>query len=157
MLNVPKTRTEANAQSAKHYFTGKPCSKGHIAVRHITGTCAKCQQEANRRWEQRNPGEGSRRSLAWQKNNPERARLKSLKSKRKAMGIPKATRPLPAHCENCGTLLVKGRNVHLDHCHKTGKFRGWLCNRCNLGIGCLGDNIQGLRQAIEYLERVEYL
>ena len=45
--------------------------------------------------------------------------------------------------------------MHLDHCHITGKFRGWLCGKCNMGIGALGDSIQGLQRAIEYLKRAE--
>lgn len=41
----------------------------------------------------------------------------------------------------------------LDHCHVTGKFRGWICRNCNQGIGKLGDNIQGLQKAIIYLNK----
>jgi Recombination endonuclease VII len=25
--------------------------------------------------------------------------------------------------------------VSLDHCHKTGELRGWLCQMCNVGLG----------------------
>mgnify|MGYP004454902773 CR=1 FL=1 len=40
----------------------------------------------------------------------------------------------------------------LDHCHKTKKFRGWLCDFCNRGIGLLGDNKEGVKMATKYLE-----
>lgn len=42
---------------------------------------------------------------------------------------------------------------HVDHCHKTGYVRGLLCARCNLGLGKLGDNIEGLKKALAYLEK----
>jgi len=42
----------------------------------------------------------------------------------------------------------------LDHCHDTETFRGWLCDHCNLAIGLLGDNILGVKKALDYLERV---
>jgi hypothetical protein len=41
--------------------------------------------------------------------------------------------------------------VVLDHDRVTGKFRGWLCQECNSGLGKLGDDIAGLRRAIAYL------
>jgi hypothetical protein len=41
----------------------------------------------------------------------------------------------------------------LDHNHETGKFRGWLCDNCNTGIGKLGDTVEGLERAIAYLKR----
>lgn len=43
-------------------------------------------------------------------------------------------------------------NLSVDHCHKTGKVRGLLCNRCNRAIGFMEDNVQLLKNAIKYLE-----
>ena len=57
-------------------------------------------------------------------------------------------------CDLCGKR-PKNRNLCLDHCHKTGKFRGFLCNNCNRGLGLLGDNIRGLSKACQYLKRCE--
>ena len=50
-------------------------------------------------------------------------------------------------CDCCG----KTSKLVLDHDHNTGKFRGWLCHSCNIGIGHLGDNIPGLIRALAYL------
>ena len=40
--NLPKTRSEAKAQGATHYFTGEPCKHGHIAPRKTKGACTEC-------------------------------------------------------------------------------------------------------------------
>lgn len=52
--NLPKTRAEAQAAGATHYFTGEPCKHGHIAPRKTKGACIEClkvewQQSAERR------------------------------------------------------------------------------------------------------------
>lgn len=41
----------------------------------------------------------------------------------------------------------------VDHDHKTGKFRGLLCRRCNNGLGFFRDNIEFLQNAIKYLNK----
>lgn len=42
---LPRTLTEARASGSKHYFTGKPCSKGHIALRRTANqNCVECQK-----------------------------------------------------------------------------------------------------------------
>lgn len=42
-------------------------------------------------------------------------------------------------------------NLVIDHNHVSNKIRGVLCNRCNLGIGFLKENINNLLSAIKYL------
>ena len=38
----PATREEAKATGATHYYTGKPCKHGHIALRKTKGSCIEC-------------------------------------------------------------------------------------------------------------------
>lgn len=74
---------------------------------------------------------------------------------RKAQKLPCPTRPMPDLCENCEKPPNGKGCLHLDHDHKTGKFRGWLCSTCNTGLGKLGDSIEGLERAIGYLTRAK--
>ena len=53
-------------------------------------------------------------------------------------------------CDNCG----KTEELHVDHCHSTGKIRGILCRGCNHGLGQFEDSPEKLQGAIEYLARV---
>lgn len=57
-------------------------------------------------------------------------------------------------CACCRSIIKRGRfeRLAVDHCHTTGLARGLLCCNCNLGIGLLGDNLKGLKQALDYLE-----
>ena len=44
MSTIPKTRAEAKALGAKHYFTGQPCKHGHVALRETKGSCVECRR-----------------------------------------------------------------------------------------------------------------
>ena len=44
-MNYPDTRAEAKRTGVKYYFTGKPCSRGHIALRKTKGCCVECMKE----------------------------------------------------------------------------------------------------------------
>lgn len=46
----------------------------------------------------------------------------------------------------------KNKSLGVDHCHKTGKIRGLLCDKCNRGLGLFDDNIKLLEKAKKYLK-----
>jgi hypothetical protein len=56
-------------------------------------------------------------------------------------------------CDCCGKPMTHSGKfaMHFDHDHITEEFRGWLCKQCNVGIGNLGDDLEGLQRAIQYL------
>jgi hypothetical protein len=56
-----------------------------------------------------------------------------------------------SRCACCGAELTLKSPI--DHDHETGRVRGILCHNCNLGIGRLGDSIEGLERALAYLRK----
>ena len=52
---------------------------------------------------------------------------------------------------NCCKLCGSKYSLVIDHCHKTGKFRGIICNNCNWGLGCFKDSVEVLQKVIGYL------
>jgi hypothetical protein len=65
--------------------------------------------------------------------------------------LHKTAPPRPQACECCGK--VSDSPLVLDHDYETGKFRGWICAKCNLGLGRLGDTVESLLRAVEYLKK----
>jgi hypothetical protein len=58
-----------------------------------------------------------------------------------------AGRPKPTTCEVCGRTDV----IMFDHDHETGKFRGWLCKKCNSALGLAADSPEILEKLAVYV------
>ena len=75
---------------------------------------------------------------------------KVTRDAKKRCTVPKST-----HCDMCGRIenIIEQKNSRIvfDHDHKTGKFRGWICDSCNRGLSNLGDNLEGVEKARKYL------
>ena len=52
----------------------------------------------------------------------------------------------------CKVCLVKPkkRKLFVDHCHSTGEVRGLLCHKCNSALGFLQEDVDIMRNLIEY-------
>lgn len=74
------------------------------------------------------------------------------KESQELLELHKKAPPKPSVCDCCNKP-VEPDFMRLDHCHETLKIRGWLCNTCNGGIAFLGDNIEGLEEALAYMKR----
>ena len=78
---------------------------------------------------------------------------KNLKDLHIDRPIPSLLNPYPCDC--CKKSIFTTKTIQLDHCHETGKFRGWLCKECNISVGNLGDNVLGLVRALTYINKTE--
>jgi len=59
-------------------------------------------------------------------------------------------------CAICGkpeksTYRGKPRCLAVDHNHQTGELRGLLCNDCNIALGWFHDDIDVIKNSINYL------
>jgi hypothetical protein len=100
---------------------------------------------------------------AWKARDPDgfkayhvqKAREFALRRRLKARGITledyESMLSLSPGCGICKKLPESKYDLRIDHDHATGRVRGLLCNECNIGLGKLGDSIEGLRAALEYL------
>lgn len=57
-------------------------------------------------------------------------------------------------CGICGTHQSDlKKSLAVDHNHETGKIRGLLCNRCNIGIMNLKEDAENCLLAYQYLRK----
>lgn len=84
------------------------------------------------------------------RTNPElaRARMKKFKDKQERILIEIAGRVRPTICELC----EESAKTVFDHDHATGKFRGWICDRCNRVLGSVKDSIPLLEKMSNYIK-----
>lgn len=72
----------------------------------------------------------------------------NTKRKKEAAKQAEAGRARPHCCEICGAR----KRIVFDHEHKSGRFRGWICDRCNKVLGLCYDDSTLLRKLGSYLD-----
>lgn len=108
------------------------------------------------KWKAKNPERAQAIAAKERANHPERIAFHNRKDhyrsrrSRRRVGALKLGRPCPEVCEipGCGNV----GKIHFDHCHKTGKARGWLCFNCNAALGHVKDKSSVLRALADYLD-----
>lgn len=127
-----KKLSEAKIKNPVKYWQNK--SRHEYARKHYLENKEK-RCAYNKKWRAKNKEKLKQYDENWKIN-----RLKRLETQ--------AGRIRPEYCEVCGK---KGR-ICFDHCHKTGNFRGWICEHCNVLLGFAGDDIKRLELLINYLK-----
>jgi hypothetical protein len=108
------------------------------------------------KWYTENKEDKLLKNKEWRENNISKYREINLKS-RFGINNTQYEEMLNLQSNSC-SICKKHKDeftYHLvvDHCHVTGKIRGLLCKKCNLGIGHLNDDITILENSIEYLKK----
>lgn len=75
---LPNTAALARADGSKHYLTGKPCRRGHVAPRFTSNQqCTECTKRHSRDYHERHKDEANARSRAYAKRDVEGNRRRS--------------------------------------------------------------------------------
>jgi hypothetical protein len=150
------SREEAKNAHRTRYFTGKQCKQGHVSERLVINySCCECNKNRVKKHQEKYPELWRNYVRNWRKNNPQKAQENYRRAGRKRQNLPEPTRAEPPVCEICcEPPSGRDRALCLDHDHATGLFRGWICRKCNSGLGNFRDSIELLNTAISYLKSV---
>lgn len=89
-------------------------------------------------WYQENRPKADARAAEWARANRAKRRLAVLKSRLKQLGITifQYQQMIEKQASCCALCFKKisGQEIHLDHCHSTGRVRGLLCRSCNWAL-----------------------
>lgn len=97
----------------------------------------------------------------WTPARREQNRVSQLRYRCKQLGISEEEytarwKAQDGYCAICGTKEQPDeKKMHIDHSHKTGKVRGFLCKKCNWALGLFRDDQKTLQRAMEYLVKWE--
>ena len=136
-------------------FRTRPKAKGSLE-RVLRSRCKKCEALGGEKYRKGNPDKVKRARKEYRKENLSRVRMWAVRTAWKKRGFDPdevekficSRQPL---CEICGEK-ANGKALAVDHCHRTNKLRGLLCENCNNGLGRFKDSPSLLRKAASYLE-----
>ncbi len=119
-------------------------------VEHINRT------ERYRRYRDKHPEKLRESQRAYVAKNPEKRQLYKDRATAKRYGLSLAAyqRLFVEHgevCAICAQPEKAGRRLAVDHDAKTGRVRGLLCSRHNLGIGHFNHDVALLSAAVNYI------
>lgn len=146
LLKPPLTKLEKKKEYAKKYLAS---DKGK----------AMKERMAKNPWHIRNREYRKIKDKEYRQNNQEKERKRARKNQVKSYGITEEDyNKMFEEQDGCCAICKRHqseftKSLFIDHCHKTNKVRGLLCHNCNIGLGSFKDNIELMKNGINYLNK----
>jgi hypothetical protein len=136
-------------------------SKKYVGRRGRACWCRACRNAALRKWRAKNSNHVTEYSRNYRKANPGLSTWYKIGvSQEMKLAKFKEQGEVCAGCGGTSHYTVKGSPAATslsawcaDHDHKTGKFRGVLCQNCNFILGRADDSVETLAGLIAYLKK----
>lgn len=146
-----KICSECKVEKPLSEFYKEPRTKDNL-----TSECKACKCQRNKAWRDANPEKVKTLKCLWTKANPEKVLDYRRKTKYgHCINFEEIMKRYDkvTNCECCGVAFTDtGNNIKcIDH--SDDLIRGIICSNCNRGLGFLGDNLEGVKNAANYLER----
>src|SRR6266851_5208740 len=135
------------------------CQKVHECAEHRR-ICKVCDAKRVALWAKNNKEKINSRQAIWRAKNPLKHLEYRLRGSEYRFSEKEIERILTwktgTRCRVCGKRMKKiGKGWNdgcIDHNHKTGKFRGIICSRCNWVLGILEESIKLINALKRYLK-----
>ncbi|MHB1310519.1 MAG: endonuclease VII domain-containing protein [Gemmatimonadaceae bacterium] len=173
------TRADAKASGLKRFFTGQPCTHGHIAEKNVSSYgCVACalirteefcrqnpdkRREIERKFRKKNAAKIAAQKKEWKAANRDKHRASNRKWRLSKVfaSVSMYDRLFAEQGGRCAICLSSksfsgggdARAFAVDHCHTSLRVRGLLCGNCNRMLGLVADSPETLRRAASYLEK----
>ena len=161
-MNENVRRTDAKKCSTCKEFKPRDCFwKRNSSPDGLAYICKKCDSTRYMKMKKAFGPKLAAKQKEWRDHNKKRIRDTKRKAKFGLTGEQVDQMRLACNycCEICGIHESKlsSRGLVIDHDHTTNKIRGLLCDKCNRGLGLLGDIAKTLEKAFNYTIKVSEL
>jgi len=124
------------AKSISEYFKAGKHPSGKVKMR---GDCKACAKRDTSEWRKNKRAHYNEYMSKYRVQNPDKIREHEIKKLYGISGddLRQMTASQDNKCKICRRPPSGKRPLAIDHCHSTGRVRGLLCYRCNLGVAFL--------------------
>lgn len=156
MTDLPTSKAEAVKLGVNRYFTGEPCSRGHVSERSVYYGCVACRKN----WRDENAGRVAAKKRAWRKEattltKPVNDRLGAIRKQAALDGVEFSLTAIDVirlyssvtNCPITGAQLIRpgdagpvGRKVKIVRIEETGSW-----NSDNIAI-VSSDGLKAIRK-----------
>lgn len=119
------------------------------------GRCKPCRARVERQHWREDPNAREKSRVRKKASRAAKPHLERAANRRRRYGVTAEAFDAIVSAQGGKCRICGASNPDcLDHDHATGKFRGVLCNPCNIGLGLFRDDPERIHAAILYLETV---
>lgn len=137
-----KKRFERRQGGGRHTFCSNQCAQRNRFKRKYYAKDGKFKKQLREN------------QKSFYESNPDWRRENAIRNQEKKYGLPEGRLSilLSQGCMVCGAgSSFYDVELHIDHDHDTGEFRGILCESCNLALGKLYDNPVFIGNLFDYI------
>jgi len=158
-----KAYRERNLEKEKAYTKARYAANREANIARLRAWRAENPERSRavaKAWRDANPERHKANVIAWQAANPEKVKVYVKTGKVRKYGLTleqfdEFIRACGGRCPLCNVEFVASSRSRecacIDHCHKSGKVRGVICKRCNIGIGHARENPEILKAWLSYI------